>query len=98
LRDLGSEIALEIKTSSIPGDEFQFFISRNEYNMARQLDNWCLIGVQKNLSGFQIIGHLDSTFFVDIPEPTLTEGVSWESLRVQVPVHHFSTSLPGYSS
>lgn len=97
LRDRGNEIALEVKTSSIPGNEFQFFISRNEYNMARQLENWFLIGVQKTLSRFQIIGHLDSTFFVDIPEPTLAKGVSWESLRVQVPVQHFSSLLPGYS-
>ena len=49
---------LEVKTSSRPGEDFRFFISRNETRAAATIRNWFLVGVVRLNGVASVIGHL----------------------------------------
>lgn len=89
-----STCLLEVKTSSKPSAEFCFFISRNEARVASQNDNWRLVAVRREPSGYSILGHLRySQFFEALPQDT-SSFARWESASVTIPVDLIVPSLP----
>ena len=77
---------LEVKTSSIPGSDFIFYISRNEFECSlKKMNNWFLILI-KIVDGKPIFfGKLDTDFInTYIPKEPSNNFVKWESLKVTI--------------
>lgn len=75
------QIFLEIKASTRPGEQFNFYLSRNEFETARTFKNWYLVLVNIRNSEAKIFGHLEGSSLIGyFPEDT-TKGFSWTSAR-----------------
>jgi hypothetical protein len=85
---------LEVKTSSQPGRDFQFFISRNEARVASQNDNWRLIAVRREPDGYKILGHLRYAHFADILPRDTSQLSRWESASITLPSDLIAPNLP----
>ena len=49
---------IEVKTSVRPTNYFEFFISRNEYEVGAVDENWVLLLVRKDQGIFNVFGHV----------------------------------------
>ena len=79
-------IKIQVKTSSIPGSDFIFYISRNEFECSlKKMNNWFLILI-KIVDGKPIFfGKLDTDFInTYIPKEPSNNFVKWESLKVTI--------------
>ncbi len=85
---------LEVKTSSRPGTDFRFFISRNEARIASLNENWRLISVLRHSDGYRILGHLTYAHFSSILPTDSSPFSKWESASVTVPVDLMIPGLP----
>ena len=85
---------LEVKTSSQPGANFRFFISRNEARVASQNENWRLVAVRRDPSGYKVMGHLRYVHFSDILPTDSSPFVKWESAIITLPVDLIVNGLP----
>jgi hypothetical protein len=85
---------LEVKTSSKPGRDFRFFISRNEARIASLNENWRLVAVLRCAEGYRIIGHLTYGHFSSILPADSSPYSRWESASVTVPVDLVVPGLP----
>lgn len=94
LRDLELNLLLEVKTSVRPGDDFNFYISRNEARVAQQNNNWFLIGVESTPSGYKILGSLAFNMFSDLLPVNQSANGQWESAKIVVPKKIFIAGLP----
>jgi hypothetical protein len=85
---------LEVKTSSRPGNDFHFFISKNEARVAAQNDNWRLVGVIRKVTGYELLGSIHfSSFSQFLPTDNSTNG-RWESASISIPSSLFVSGLP----
>jgi hypothetical protein len=75
------QISIEVKTTTRPGQEFVFHLSRNEYETARHSTNWFLVLVRLSNSGNTIFGHLEGKSLLDYFPQDSTPGFSWTSTR-----------------
>ena len=76
-----NRIFLEVKTSSRPGDKFNFYLSRNEFETAKSLKNWYLILVKLKESQAELFGYLESASLINyFPEDT-TPGFRWTNTQ-----------------
>lgn len=85
---------LEVKTSSRPGNEFRFFISRNEARIASLNENWRLVAVLRHPGGYRILGHLTYGHFSGILPRESSPFSKWESASVTVPVDLIIPGIP----
>lgn len=85
---------LEVKTSSRPGRDFRFIISRNEARIASLNENWRLVAVLKYSEGYRIIGHLTYAHFSSILPADSSPYAKWDSASVTVPVDLIVPGLP----
>jgi len=86
--------ALEVKTSSRPGEDFRFYISRNETLSASSIRNWFLVGVVRSQGVSSLIGHLRyESFAAYLPKDSHSNS-RWESASVSVPKRLFEQGLP----
>lgn len=85
---------LEVKTSSRPGEEFRFFISRNEARIASLNDNWRLVAVLRQDKGYQILGHLTYAHFASILPDDTSPFAKWESASILLPADLVVPGLP----
>lgn len=85
---------LEVKTSSRPGKEFRFFISRNEARIASLNENWRLVAVLRNHKGYQILGHLTYAHFSSILPTDTSHFAKWESASISLPADLVLPGLP----
>lgn len=92
--DQSENVLLEVKTSSRPGKQFSFFISRNEARVASLNTNWRLIGVMKGPKGFLILGSLSFMQISSFLPLDQVENGRWESARITVPCSSFIENLP----
>lgn len=92
--DQSVNVLLEVKTSSRPGKQFSFFISRNEARVASLNTNWRLIGVIKESKGFLILGSLSFMQISSFLPLDQVENGRWESARITVPRSSFIENLP----
>lgn len=85
---------LEVKTSSRPGDDFRFFISRNEARVASLNENWRLVAVLREQTRYKILGHLRYAHFSEaLPVDSSPYG-KWQSATVILPIDLIVPSLP----
>lgn len=85
---------LEVKTSSRPGDDFRFFISRNEARVASHNENWRLVAVLREPTCYKILGHLRYSHFSDaLPVDSSPYG-KWETASVILPINLIVPGLP----
>jgi hypothetical protein len=77
---------LEVKTTSLPGQDFTFYISRNEYEVALTKPNEWMIILIKLVNGEpKFFGKLKYDFIdTQYPKEDTSSSVSWESLKVKV--------------
>lgn len=94
VKDSTDTLLLEVKTSSRPGRQFHFYISRNEARVASQNDNWRLLGVARKVSGYELIGSMHyANFSQYLPTDTSANG-RWESASISIPLSSFVSDLP----
>jgi len=93
IRSNTETLFLEVKTSSRPALNFNFYISRNEARVASLNSNWLLVGVLKKDGAHKILGCLTydqlSNF---LPTNTHPDG-SWESCKIKIPISFFSKDM-----
>lgn len=70
-------LKLEIKCSSRPGDNFRFFLSRNEYEKAKLFENWFLVLVSKSKSKIEIFGHLSAQSLINYYPNDVNKSFRW---------------------
>lgn len=85
---------LEVKTSSRPGKEFRFFISRNEARIASLNENWRLVAVLRRDKCYQILGHLTYAHFSSILPNDTSPFAKWESASISLPTDLVVPGLP----
>ena len=85
---------LEVKTSSKPSADFQFFISRNEAWVASKNPEWALVGIRLNNYRCEIVGHLKSIDFEEyLPKDAAPQG-KWASAAISISDSDFRPGLP----
>lgn len=86
LNMLGGKSFLEVKTTSIPGQEFTFYLSRNEYEVALdKADEWLIILIRLVNGEPKFFGKLKYDFIDSrYPKENTASVVSWENLKVTV--------------
>ena len=86
---------LEVKTSSIPGNDFIFYISRNEFESSQKnINNWFIILIKIVDNEPEFFGKLDTNFIkAYIPKESSNNFVKWESLRVTVSLNMVNKSF-----
>lgn len=94
VRDIQLNLLLEVKTSVRPGDDFNFYISRNEARVAQQNSNWFLIGVESTPGGYNILGRLAFNLFSDFLPVNQSPYGQWESAKIVIPKKMFTAGLP----
>ncbi len=88
------KVLLEVKTSIRPSKKFNFFISRNEYEVGLQNPNWYLIFVQILNGEKQILGFLKPSFFSELIPIEKDSTVKWHSLKITVDKENINKGLP----
>jgi hypothetical protein len=92
--DSSVNFLFEVKTTSRPGEQFTFFISRNEARVGSLNDNWRLIGVVKESNSFLILGHLSFIQISSFLPVDRAENGLWESAKITIPRNSFIKHLP----
>ena len=92
--DPSESLLLEVKTTSRPGEQFSFFISRNEARVGSLNANWRLIGVIKDPHGFSILGSLSFMQISSFLPIDQVENGRWESAKISIPRSTFLENLP----
>lgn len=87
-------LLLEVKTSSKPGNLFNFFISRNEVKIASKNMNWRLVAVRRGPEGYFILGNIFFDQFSQHLPTNISDLGAWETAKISIPLDHFSKSLP----
>lgn len=87
-------MALEVKTSSRPGDYFKFFLSRNEYRVGLETEYWSLVFVQMVGSKFEVLGHLPHSEIKSRVPKNIDNGFVWESASGAVHKNEIFPGLP----
>ena len=94
LKNIEANLLLEVKTSVRPGDNFHFYISKNEARVAQQNSSWFLVGVESTPNGYQILGGLAFNTFADFLPINQSLNGQWESAKIVIPKKIFTTGLP----
>jgi hypothetical protein len=93
-RNIDANLLLEVKTSVRPGDNFHFYISKNEARVAQQNSNWFLVGVESTPYGYQLLGGLTFNTFADFLPVNQSPNGQWESAKIVIPKKIFTAGLP----
>lgn len=94
LKNNEETLLLEVKTSVRPGDQFTFYISKNEARVARQNENWFLVGVEAYAGGFRVIGNLKFNTFSDFLPLNQSSNGEWETSKIVITKRMFFSGLP----
>ncbi len=94
IRNIESNLLLEVKTSARPGENFHFYISKNEARVAQQNSNWFLVGVESTINGYQLLGSLAFNMFADFLPINQSPNGHWESAKIVIPKKIFTSGLP----
>jgi hypothetical protein len=92
LKDNNRGCLLEIKTTSRPGEEFTFFLSRNEFDTGLINKNWRIVAVEIEQGKLSCVGYLEILSIQDLIPVEVSEAVRWTNVRITV---HKSDFLPG---
>ncbi len=76
-----NQIQLEIKTTTRPGNQFNFHLSRNEFETAKKFNHWYLILVSSLNLECKIFGYLEGSSLISYFPRDTTSGFSWTSAK-----------------
>jgi hypothetical protein len=93
---LPGKVLLEIKTSTRPGPDFTFHLTRNEFNTARMNSNWFLILVRRIGGKCTLFGYLDSVSLVSYFPKDNHSNFRWESTVGMLGEDDIFEGLPGF--
>lgn len=94
VRNSDNTILIEVKTTSRPGKNFNFFISRNEARVGAHNENWHLIGVIRNPQGWHVLGSLKFDRLSQFLPVDISASGAWESAKITIPITSFLADLP----
>lgn len=94
LKNSEETLLLEVKTSVRPGEQFTFYISKNEVRVARQNENWFLVGVDAYVGGFRVLGSLKFNTFSDFLPFNQSSSGEWETAKIVISKKMFFSGLP----
>ena len=84
----------EVKTTSRSSENFNFFLSRNEWNSARVIPNWYLVLILKNSEGHTVFGHLDGPSLVSYFPVDGHPRFRWSVTKGELEPDEVFTGLP----
>jgi hypothetical protein len=93
---LQGRILLEVKTTTRPGDEFNFHLSRNEWNTALRNSNWYLVLVRKIKGSFDLFGYLDNHSLVNYYPDDKHKDFKWSSVIGKFSPDDVYSGFPGF--
>lgn len=77
----------EVKTSSRPESKtFQFYLSRNEHKVSRELSGWKLACMKVNSGKTSFIGFCPTEFIEDTMPRDASQQVMWAVAKANVPI------------
>lgn len=95
-RKLEGRILLEVKTSTRPGDDFIFHLSRNEWNTSLRSANWYLILVKRLQGRFVLFGYLDNKSLVGYYPRDMHQSFQWTSTVGMLGPDDVFSGFPGF--
>lgn len=93
---LQERILIEVKTSTRPGDDFTFHLSRNEWNVALRNPNWYIVLVKKFQGHFGLFGYLNSESLVDYYPHDQHQNFQWSSAVGNLGPDDVFSGFPGF--
>ncbi|GAM73253.1 hypothetical protein JCM19241_2708 [Vibrio ishigakensis] len=88
-------LLMEVKTSVRPiSGKFDFFLSRNEFNVGLSNRQWCIIAVSIVNSTPIVIGHLYCYQIESRLPHDIDESAKWASCKLSIEVDAFRAGLP----
>lgn len=93
---LQGRIFLEVKTSTRPGDDFTFYLSRNEWSTALRNPNWYLVLVRKIQGSFGLFGFLDNKSLINYYPHDSHKDFQWISAVGKLGPDDVFNGLPGF--
>ncbi len=75
---------VEVKTSIRPGNDFIFFLSRNEYEIALKDKNWVMLLVGKVNGQYHLVGRLYIEDLAPLVPVDKEQNVKWASVKVRI--------------
>ena len=85
IKDHEKAVYLEVKATVRPGEDFTFYISRNEFNVGSKTKNWFIVCVKIKNNKPEVLGHLYLDQISDLLPVESSEKVKWQSLKVTIP-------------
>ena len=88
---------LRVEVKAAAGTQLlRFFLTRNEAEVARRTDTWCIvICAHTQQQGMTIVGHLLLAQIEPyLPSDPILKGGSWEVCRIIIPAHQVIAGLP----
>ncbi len=87
-------VRLEVKTSSRPGNDFIFYLSRNEFEVGCSVKNWFLVFVKVNDGIPALLGHLGVGELLDRIASDVDKDFKWQSVRGKIDTRELVVGLP----
>ena len=94
IEDPNKHVFLEVKTTTRLGPKFNFFLSRNEANVAGRNPNWYLVLVAISDNQPIILGRLKFESFKELLPKDVSENAHWESVWVSLNSLTVTKGLP----
>ena len=90
------KVFLEVKTTTRNSEFFNFFLSRNEWEVSQRLANWYLVLVQKTLGIHSIFGYLDGVSLGSYFPTDNHASFQWTISRGQLTQDDVFQFMPGF--
>jgi len=94
LFEVRGEVRLEVKTTSRPGNDFIFYLSRNEFEVGNSIKNWFVVFVKINEARPALLGHLGVGDLVERVPRDADSDFKWQTIRGKVDTRELVTGLP----
>lgn len=93
-KDNARESQIEVKTTSRPGQEFGFFLTRNEYASSLRCSNWNLVLVQIVAGSKFLLGHVPARYLEELVPINVSESMHWELAHGRLDTRDVLEGLP----
>lgn len=85
---------IEVKTSVRRATHFEFYISRNEYEVGASDERWVLLLVKKEEGSYLPFGHLFHSSLVSMVPKDVTDIARWQSVKIRLSSSSVFEGLP----
>ena len=85
---------IEVKTSVRATSKFEFYLSRNEYEVSRKDQNWILLLVRKQAGLYEIFGHAYHSTLHGLVPIDVDDSGSWASAKLSLASADVFRGLP----